>query len=196
VIREIHKSYKPELCLRIRNSLFLALISGSLVRKMVLDPFTAIGLAGNIVQFIDYSSKLITSAYEIYKSSTGSAPDHVHLDGIATRLLELTRSLQEPESHPSSSHERSPALQKLVEECCQDSQALLDLIKALRAKNGSKWSRFRQAIKSTLKKEQIDRLENRLRDHRNEIAFHLVAMLRYVILRFLAILPRSLRRFV
>lgn len=151
---------------------------------MVLDPFTAIGLAGNIVQFVDYSSKLISSTYEIYKSSTGSAANHVHLDEIATRLLELTQPLQEPHSTQLSSHELSPALQKLMRECCQDAQELLDLVKALGAKKGSKWSSFRQAIKSAWKKEQIDRLEERLKDHRNEIAFHLVAMLRYVIFGF------------
>ncbi|KAL1626339.1 hypothetical protein SLS56_006923 [Neofusicoccum ribis] len=34
---------------------------------MVLDPFSATGLAGNTVQFVDFKSKLFSKAYEIYR---------------------------------------------------------------------------------------------------------------------------------
>lgn len=64
--------------------------------------------------------------------------------------------------------------------------ALLDLIKALKAKKDSKWSSFRKALKCAWGKESIDRLEGRLRDHRSEIATHLVAVIRYVIFGLLA----------
>jgi hypothetical protein len=150
---------------------------------MVLDPFTAIGLAGNIVQFVDYSSKLISSTYEIYKSSTGSSGNQVYLEGIATRLLELNHALDQPKLIGTNWYDKP--LDELRKECLQDTQALLGLIKALRAKKDSKWSSFRKALRNTWEKEEIDRLEGRLKDHRSEIAAHLVAMLRYVIFSFL-----------
>jgi hypothetical protein len=74
---------------------------------MVLDPFTAFGLAGNIVQFVDYRSKLICSTHKIYKSSTGSSKDHDHLEGIATRLLEFCRSLEQPKRFGTESYEKA-----------------------------------------------------------------------------------------
>jgi hypothetical protein len=142
---------------------------------MVLDPFTAIGLAGNIVQFVDYSLKLISSTYEIYKSSTGSSENHVYLEAIATRLLELNRTLEQPK--PTGTKPYNEALLALRAECVQDAEALLRLIEALREKKGSKWSSFRQALKSAWEKKEIDRLEGRLGAHRNEIATQLTAML-------------------
>jgi hypothetical protein len=142
---------------------------------MVLDPFTAIGLAGNIVQFVDYSSKLISSTYEIYRSSTGSSENHVYLESIATRLLELNRTLEQPKLTGTKSYDK--ALLELRAECSQDAEDLLKLIEALRAKKDSKWSSFRKALRSAWKKEEISRLEGRLVAHRNEIATQLTAML-------------------
>jgi hypothetical protein len=150
---------------------------------MAIGPFTGIGLAGNIVQFIDYASKLIFSTYEIYKSSSGSSKDHVHLESISMRLLELNRAL-EPTLAQNFTEEK--AVNELREECRRDTVALLDLIKALKAKKDSKWSSFRKALKCAWEKERIDQLEKRLKDHRSEIATHLVAVIRYVIFGLLA----------
>jgi hypothetical protein len=150
---------------------------------MAIDPFTGIGLAGDIVQFIDYASKLTSSTYEIYKSSSGSSRNHVHLESISTRLLELNRVL---EPTLAENFTQNKALNELREECRRDTVALLDLIKALKAKKDSKWSSFRKALKCAWEKERIVRLEERLRDHRSEIATHLVAVIRYVIFGLLA----------
>jgi hypothetical protein len=37
-----------------------------------MDPLTAIGLAGNILAFIDFGTKLVTAAYEVYESKEGA----------------------------------------------------------------------------------------------------------------------------
>jgi hypothetical protein len=37
-----------------------------------VDPLTALSLAGTIVQFVDFWSKLLLSGRELYKSGTGS----------------------------------------------------------------------------------------------------------------------------
>jgi hypothetical protein len=159
---------------------------------MAIDPFAAIGLAGNIVQFIDYASKLIFSTYEIYQSTSGSSKNHVHLQSISTRLLELSRAL-EPTLAQNTMHEK--ALNALREECCRDTVALLDLIKALKAKKDSKWSSFRKALKCAWENEKIGQLEGRLRDHRSEISIQLVAILRYVIFYILAVFTTWIVRF-
>jgi len=86
----------------------------------------------------------------------------------------------------AQSFTKEKALNELREECRRDTVALLDLIKALKAKKDSKWSSFRKALKCAWEKERIDRLEKRLKDHRSEIATHLVAVIRYVIFGLLA----------
>jgi hypothetical protein len=127
------------------------------------------------VQFVDHGSKLISSTYEIYKSSTGSSRNHVHLEGIAMSLLELSHNLEYPDLGHPRGHDKP--LHELSKECIRDSETLIDLIKALRAKNNSRWSSFQKAMKSAWKEEQIDRLEEHLRGHRSEIGIQLVAML-------------------
>jgi hypothetical protein len=37
-----------------------------------MDPITAIGFAANILQFIEYSAKIISAGIEIYESTSGS----------------------------------------------------------------------------------------------------------------------------
>jgi hypothetical protein len=37
-----------------------------------MDPLTAIGLAGNILAFIDFGTKLAKAAYEVYESKDGA----------------------------------------------------------------------------------------------------------------------------
>ena len=143
---------------------------------MVLDPFTAIGLASNIVQFVDYSSKLMTSTCEIYKSRTGTSAHHVYLEGIATRLLNLSDSLEQPRLSCPNSYDKG--LQHLRAECVQDAEALRSVLRALQAKKDSKWSSFRKALISAWGQEEIERLEDRLKDHRSELSTHLTAMMR------------------
>ena len=38
---------------------------------MVLDPFSTFSLAGNIVKFVDFTSKVLSKSHEIYRSSSG-----------------------------------------------------------------------------------------------------------------------------
>jgi hypothetical protein len=47
-----------------------------------MDPFTAVGLAGNIIQFLDFTSKLIDTGVEVSRSG-GTAENH-ELQNIAT----------------------------------------------------------------------------------------------------------------
>jgi hypothetical protein len=151
------------------------------------DPFAALDLTGDLAHFVNYTSKLVASTHEIYKSSTGSSKNHDHLEGIASRLLELNCSLEQRKGFSFGFRYKSynKALEGLRTECVKDAEALLNLMKALRAKKDSKWSSFRKALRSEWKKEEVDLLEGRIKDHRSELAIHLTAMLRYVIIWFL-----------
>lgn len=51
-----------------------------------MDPLTALGLASNIVQFVDFASKLISQSHEIYQSADGALEDNVALEHVAKNL--------------------------------------------------------------------------------------------------------------
>ncbi|KAK4953366.1 hypothetical protein LTR10_009076 [Elasticomyces elasticus] len=60
----------------------------------MLDPLTALGAAGNIVQFVDFSSKIISSCYSTYQSVSGATEDHVHLEKVTTELRDFSDRLK------------------------------------------------------------------------------------------------------
>jgi hypothetical protein len=47
-----------------------------------MDSFTAIGFAANILSFIDYSTKVISTAIEIYESASGNTQDTQNSDNL------------------------------------------------------------------------------------------------------------------
>ena len=60
---------------------------------MGLDPLTAIGLIGNIVQFVDFGLKIVSKAREVRNSTTGALAENVDTERIATDLIQLTSAL-------------------------------------------------------------------------------------------------------
>ena len=65
-----------------------------------MDPFTAIGLASAIVQFVDYASKLVKGTIEIYGSATGDTAETGSLKLVTQKLRDLTQK----GTIPSESH--------------------------------------------------------------------------------------------
>jgi hypothetical protein len=57
----------------------------------MLDPITAVGVAGNIIQFVDFGSKLVSNSISFYH---GQDPvGHEQLRAHATQLLEFDKAL-------------------------------------------------------------------------------------------------------
>jgi hypothetical protein len=54
-----------------------------------MDPLTALSVAGNIIQFVDFSYKLISSSYKLYESASGALVENLELEAIAESVLEL-----------------------------------------------------------------------------------------------------------
>ncbi|KAK0644378.1 hypothetical protein B0T16DRAFT_460440 [Cercophora newfieldiana] len=99
---------------------------------MGMDPFSAIGLAGNIVAFLDVGHKLLKGANNIHSAASGATADN---ESLASMALRLNATLPELQSRtcsmpPHSEHEK--ALVELAEECNDTSDALLELLAELR----------------------------------------------------------------
>lgn len=146
---------------------------------MVLDPFSALGLASNIVQFVDFSSKLISESYGLYKSA-GSSAETTELKTITSDLNQLSVKLQEL-SHtslnpPGSSDEK--ALRDPAASCNGVAAELLTILRDLEVESPhQKWQSFRQALKTVMRKENIEGLEHRIDLFRQQIIVRLVDIL-------------------
>lgn len=58
-----------------------------------MDPFTAIGLAGNIISFIDLSYKVIAGVNKVLDSTSGMTPENAKLSALVEDLNGVTRDL-------------------------------------------------------------------------------------------------------
>ena len=58
-----------------------------------MDPLSALGLASNIIQFVQFAAKLISESQEAYESIDGLSQRHSDLEGIAVDLLNLQQQL-------------------------------------------------------------------------------------------------------
>lgn len=60
-----------------------------------MDPLTALSVAGNVIQFVDFSTKLLSQGYELYKSVGGKLKADEELELIASDLSGLVKKFQE-----------------------------------------------------------------------------------------------------
>jgi NACHT domain len=141
-----------------------------------MEILTAIGLAGNIIQFVDFGGKLVSKTAEIYKSGTGALIENVDIETATNDLILLSTKL-----HDSAHSAGDTALKKLCQSCGDVAQQLLLALDKVKA-NGKhqKWKSFRKALQSVWNKEDIAALEQRLARYRDELNFRIVLDLRSV----------------
>ncbi|KAE9366867.1 hypothetical protein N431DRAFT_471897 [Stipitochalara longipes BDJ] len=150
----------------------------------MLDPLTALSVAGNIVQFVDFSIRLITKGSELYNSADGSSIGNAELEVIANDLQELNCHLQQPPPAPDTVKTtwtaEDVALHKLAEQCSSVAQELLQTLDKLKVQGTSnrRWKSFRQALKGLIKKDEVDAIAQRLQNFRNELNFHILVSMR------------------
>jgi hypothetical protein len=134
---------------------------------MVLEALAAIGLAGNILQFIDFTAKVLNSANELKASASGFTKDAESVAQVTTSLKGLCDKL----ATGQYAHQNVPGgLLKLMEQCNACCQELLTILEQSRAKPGaSKWRRIEQAFLSVRKKSELNDLRSRLQEFRQEL---------------------------
>ena len=152
----------------------------------MLDPFSALSLASNIVQFVDFSSKLISNSREIYSSRTGSTAKHKELESLYLDLHQLSQKVNASSQSANGNTGRSPeeaALEKVAGLCMETADELLSTIRRLKSPTtGSyqKWRSFHQALKSIWNQERIDALRRKLDSISGQLNTHYAAILRCV----------------
>ncbi|KAF2114256.1 hypothetical protein BDV96DRAFT_647722 [Lophiotrema nucula] len=145
-----------------------------------MEALAAVGLAGNVVQFVDFTCKLFDRATAIHHSQAGAA--HEDLELITQNLQDLSTKLHQgshqplPSSNPTPSHAQA-SLKKLGKDCEVASDELLSALQRLKAtKPGSRWSSFRAALASAWKEKHVEAMEKRLNSYRSQLVLQLQVM--------------------
>ncbi|KAF8862787.1 hypothetical protein BDZ45DRAFT_183438 [Acephala macrosclerotiorum] len=133
----------------------------------MLDPFSALGLASNIVQFVDFASELVSGSVELYRSADGTSKRNVELASITSDLKSISSSLK------SADHDEGqiPALSK---QCKTLADQLLGMLQDLAVKGRHRrWNTFQQALRGMLKDKEIRDIEGRLSQFRSQLILRL-----------------------
>ena len=105
----------------------------------MLDPLTAISLASAIVQFVDFSGKIVSKAREFSQPHNGSIYDSYEI--VPRDLLELSEKLRDGlrkarlDGSPSEGDE---ALEALCDGCIGVSERILSRLESLKRGSSDK----------------------------------------------------------
>jgi HAMP domain-containing protein len=156
----------------------------------IMEPLSAFALAVNVIQVIDFSAKLLREAHELHESSTGHTAEHVELHQISQSLAHMCDSLStaQPQSgvishgvfEKASAKAIAHNVSKIAASAKAVAQELMALIDRLQLKHGTKgrWRSFRQALATLWKKDEIERLQKRLKELRDQLQVILTTHIR------------------
>ena len=142
-----------------------------------MDPFTAISLAGNILQFIDFSYKIISGVNNVRSSATGMTPGNERLSVLVEDLNIVTQNLA---TDVPAKTENERQLSSLAANCHELSKELYQILRRLKVGNqNSKWESLIVKWHSMRKEKEIDAIERRLHGFQTQILIRLQAMFRF-----------------
>lgn len=148
---------------------------------MAFDSPTALGLAGNVVQFVDFGSKLVSEAQDVYHSTSGNSTRNAALPASAESFRRLSTRLAESAASTAPFQSKDQAdLARFAESCRKTVEELIGILEGLAVSSNQTWKQNQQASKAALKKTKLDEIATRMDRLRSEMSVRLMQMLRYV----------------
>ena len=143
---------------------------------MVFDPVTATGLAGNIVQFVQFASHIVSKFREICTSAAGAARETIDLVTLAENdiTLQLRTSLRSP-GIISALTQEDQQLEDIRVQCREIATELLEALDMLKVKGApGKWKSFKKALKTVWEEKKLEAMGERLAAFDNLLTRHIV----------------------
>ena len=142
-----------------------------------MDPLSALGLAGTVLQFIDFAYKLVSGSVEIYKSTGGLTAENEFLEVIAEDVRQ--RSDDIPDSSAFGSSNAGRRLQMLATKSKNIAQQILGIIEYLKRETGkpNKWHSFVDLVRSMRRGPELRMLIDRI----NKLQVQINSDLTYII---------------
>ena len=134
-----------------------------------MDPLTAVGLAGNIITFIDLSTKVVSRAKQLYESASGATSENDELESLTKNLKDLAdRTRRKPPNTSRNGHfslniTSETVLDNISQQCIQVADELLETLESVKVKgDGRTLKSAFQAVKTVWKQDSIDAIQRRL----------------------------------
>jgi hypothetical protein len=164
----------------------------------MLDAIGAFGLAANIVQFVDFTGRLLSKGKQIHGSIEGTLVANLELEAVASHVEKLSRDIEAAlymrEKKDRDRHKKKKAgqasdqeeldeleLRRLCKDCIREAQELLEALEKLKVKKESRsrtWDSFRAALRSVWMEDEIEALGRRLSTTRQLIDSRILVAIR------------------
>ena len=135
-----------------------------------MDSFSALALAGNVVQFVDSGSKIFLKSREICLSADGASSTNRNLEQTVRYITRLCDSLIQPEKSldPLQASKEELALSPLARSCKELGDKLLSvLLKLRKGEHHRRWQSVYQALRSVWKEKEIQAYQDQLVQYRS-----------------------------
>lgn len=151
-----------------------------------MEALALVGLAANILQFLDFGRSLVSESRRIYHSLDGTMEEFESLEEVCQHVSSLSAGLVPPES-PGDLDALSPGLRPIQAEidlarlalrCKEASDSLYNDLMSfhLDGASRSKTASFRQCLKHWLGKSRVKGLEKTVKSCREDLMFCLIAV--------------------
>jgi hypothetical protein len=153
-----------------------------------MDPLSALSLAGNIVQFVDFGSKLLSGAVGLYRSPLGTLAAHHELELVTTDLSALVVKLRQSfdqGSNIDSPDQNITIQQRSFEEICDEAvkvaEELVQRLDKLKVKDGKlrKWRSVQHAVGTAWSQKEREGLGKRLLSLKEALETRVLFAIRY-----------------
>jgi hypothetical protein len=132
-----------------------------------MDPLSAIGLAGNILQFVDFASTLVGQDVEIYRSAFGATAVHTDLQTSIERLDALSKPLRKRVA--VARNEDEAQIVKTAVACNEIARDLATALDKLAATPHSRSSSVWKALQAVWEQPKIEETVKRLNMCKNDL---------------------------
>jgi len=150
---------------------------------MVLEPLSAFSVACNVLQIIDFGSKVLTKTIDYRKVANGALSEHRDLRHVLESLKNLNADLQASMPQLAGTKPLSTAETRLLEanaECLRLSNEFIDLLDRLKVKNRHAMLEcLRMSIKSLWYREKMDAMESALSQARDNLNIAFLVYVKY-----------------
>lgn len=149
----------------------------------MLDPLSALSLAGNVAQILDFICTIVSEARQISSSTQGASAGNIDLQNITQDLHSLLISLEASErSVKGQQSANDTQIRELAMSAKDAVSVLLNALQSLQVRGAGirrKVHSVRQALRTVWKEKQINNLEKRLESYRSQISLRIVTALRF-----------------
>lgn len=153
-----------------------------------MDPLTAFSVAGTVIQFVDYSTKLFLGAHGLYKSTSGVLTANQELELVTTDLRGVIRklgSLTAGSSTIESADEKEleESFSKIRDEATLLATEMMTKLERLKVKEDLKghqraWASLFKAVESAWSKDELHAMRLKLNSLKEAMETRLLFSLR------------------